>query len=139
CNRLFPQEITDPHFKAWKEAQAQHLELIHECFDPLPLFTAPLFEREMGGLDLLRKLGLALYGEHDPAGHLFSGLTQDIESDGAGGYLMRIPLGFAEKEKLDLFRSTDELTLTVGSYRRNLALPRALWPLEVGSAKLNEG
>jgi arsenite-transporting ATPase len=139
CNRLLPQEINDPHFKAWKEAQAQHLELIHECFDPLPLFTAPLFDREMGGLDLLRKLSLSLYGDHDPAGHLYGGMTQEIESDGTGGYFMRIPLGFAEKEKLDLFRAPDELTLTVGSYRRNLALPRALWPLEVASAKLNEG
>lgn len=139
CNRLLPEDITDPHFRAWKEAQSQHLELIHECFDPLPLFKAPLFEREMGGLDLLRKLGTALYGEQDPAAHLYGGKTQEIESDGSGGYYMRIPLGFAEKDKLDLYHSTDELTLTVGSYRRNIALPRALWTMQVASAKLNEG
>jgi HSP20 family molecular chaperone IbpA len=34
---------------------------------------------------------------------------------------------------------SDELTLSVGSYRRNIALPRVLWPLEVASAKLDNG
>jgi arsenite-transporting ATPase len=139
CNRLLPDDITDPHFKAWKEAQKEHVELIHECFDPLPLFTAPLFDREMGGLDLLRKLGTSLYADQDPAAHFYEGSAQEVESDGQGGYVMRIPLPLADKTQIDLYRSVDELTLSVGAYRRNIALPRILWPMEVASAKLNEG
>jgi arsenite-transporting ATPase len=139
CNRLLPDDITDPHFKAWKEAQKEHVELIHECFDPLPLFTAPLFDREMGGLDLLRRLGTSLYADQDPAAHFYEGSTQEVESDGEGGYVMRIPLPLADKTQIDLYRSVDELTLSVGAYRRNIALPRILWPMEVASAKLNEG
>jgi arsenite/tail-anchored protein-transporting ATPase len=139
CNRLLPAEINDPHFKAWKEAQASNLDLIHECFDPLPLFSAPLFDREMGGLDLLRKLGTSLYKDQDPAGHFYEGSTQKVESDGKGGYLLRMPLPFADKTQIDLYRATDELTLSVGAYRRNIALPRLLWPMEVTSAKLNDG
>jgi arsenite/tail-anchored protein-transporting ATPase len=139
CNRLLPDDITDPHFKAWKEAQKEHVELIHECFDPLPLFTAPLFDREMGGLDLLRKLGTSLYADQDPAAHFYEGSIQEVESDGEGGYVMRIPLPLADKTQIDLYRSVDELTLSVGAYRRNIALPRILWPMEVASAKLNEG
>jgi arsenite-transporting ATPase len=139
CNRLLPDDITDPHFKAWKEAQKEHVELIHECFDPLPLFTAPLFDREMGGLDLLRRLGTSLYADQDPAAHFYEGTIQEVASDGEGGYIMRIPLPLADKTQIDLYRSTDELTLSVGAYRRNIALPRILWPMEVASAKLNEG
>jgi arsenite-transporting ATPase len=52
---------------------------------------------------------------------------------------MRIPLPLADKTQIDLYRSVDELTLSVGAYRRNIALPRILWPMEVASAKLNEG
>ncbi len=138
CNRLLPDTITDPHFKAWKEAQLQHLDLIHECFDPLPLFTSPLFSREMGGLDLLRIMAKELFGNRDPSDHLFEGEMQSVEAV-EGGYVMRLPLPLADKSQIDLYRSADELTLSVGSYRRNIALPRILWPLEVASAKLENG
>jgi arsenite-transporting ATPase len=139
CNRLIPADVTDPHFKAWKESQAEHLNLIHECFDPLPLFTSPLFPREMGGLDMLRQLSKSLYNEEDPAKHFYEGQPTQVESDGEGGYLMRLSLPLTDKSQIDLYRATDELTLSVGAYRRNIALPRLLWPLEVQSAKLNEG
>jgi arsenite-transporting ATPase len=93
----------------------------------------------MGGLDLLRKLGNELFGDEDPAKHLYEGETQSLETDGSGGYVMRIPLPLADRANVDLYRAPDELTLSVGAYRRNIALPRIVWPLEVESAKLKDG
>ena len=139
CNRLIPDTVTDPYFQAWKDNQAEHLELIHECFDPLPLFTAPLFDREMGGLELLREMGNALYGDSNPVGRLYQGDTHTLEQNEDGTYDLRIPLPFADKTDVDLYRAPDELTLSVGAYRRNIVLPRALWPLEVDSARFREG
>jgi len=46
-----------------------------------------------------------------------------------------VPLPFANKDDLDLYRSRDELTLRVGPYRRNIVLPYALWDLEIGDAR----
>ena len=139
CNRLIPDSVTDPYFDGWKARQAANLSLIHEVFDPLPLLTAPLFEREMGGLELLREMGQALYAAHDPAERLYEGRPHTLEQDADGGYTMRIQLPFAQKGQVELFRSADEITLSVGSYRRNIVLPRVLWPLEVESAKLQNG
>jgi arsenite-transporting ATPase len=139
CNRLIPDSVRDPYFRAWKDAQAKHLALIHECFNPLPLLTAPLFKSEMGGLDLLRKMGDALYGEGDPAARLFAGETEQLHHEEDGSYTLRIPLPLAEKADVDLYRAADELTLGVGSYRRNIALPRVLWPLQVEKARFDEG
>ncbi len=139
CNRLIPDEVTDPYFKAWKDAQAKHLELIHECFDPLPLLTAPLFEHEVGGLELLRQMGDALFADRDPTERLYKGETERLSRDAEGNYVLSIPLPLADKTEIELFRSVDELTLGVGSYRRNIALPRVLWPLEVESARLENG
>lgn len=139
CNRLIPDSVTDPYFDDWKARQAANLSLIHEVFDPLPLLTAPLFEREMGGLELLREMGQALYAAHDPAERLYEGRPHTLEQDADGGYTMRIRLPFAQKGQVELFRSADEITLSVGSYRRNIVLPRVLWPLEVESAKLQNG
>jgi arsenite-transporting ATPase len=139
CNRLIPKSVRDPYFRAWKDAQAEHLDLIHECFDPLPLLTAPLFKSEVGGLDLLRQMGDALYGEGDPTDRLFAGQTEQLHHEQDGSYTLRIPLPLAEKTDVDLYRAVSELTLGVGSYRRNIALPRVLWPLPVEQARFDEG
>ncbi len=139
CNRLLPEHITDPYFRAWKDMQAENLALIHECFDPLPLLTAPLFEREMGELGLLRDMGSALYDGRDPAERFYEGATHTLEEQEDGSYLLTIRLPFVGKGEVELYRGADELSLGVGSYRRNIVLPRALWHLEIESARLENG
>ncbi|MBN1122576.1 MAG: ArsA family ATPase [Anaerolineae bacterium] len=139
CNRLLPDTISDPYFQAWKDMQAEHLELIHECFDPLPLLTAPLFQQEIGGLDLLREMGTSLFSEQDPTEHLYEGTMQNLEQNEDGSYTLQIPLPFADRASIDLYRGTDELTLGVGTYRRNIVIPRVLWPYEIESARLQNG
>jgi arsenite-transporting ATPase len=138
CNRLLPDEVSDPYFKAWKDTQATNLDLIHECFDPLPLLTAPLFSSEVGGLDALRELAAQLYGDLDPTTRLFEDETQSLNQDDDGSYWLRLPLPFAQKEKIDLYHSSDELTLRVGAYRRNITLPHSLRGLDVGEARFND-
>lgn len=139
CNRIIPDKVSDPYFKAWKDTQSRNLNLIHECFDPLPILTAPLFPDEMGGLERLRQMGEALFADRDPTQRLYEGSTQTLEHAPDGTYTLRIPLPLADKTKIDLYRSPDELTLGVGSYRRNIVLPRVLWSLEVESARLKDG
>ncbi|MBN1313102.1 MAG: ArsA family ATPase [Anaerolineae bacterium] len=139
CNRLLPDDVTDTYFERWKASQAKHLELIHECFDPLPLLTVSLFNTEMGGLDLLRRMGEKLFEDRDPTDRWYAGEIQTLEAAPDGGYLMRIPLPLADRAKIDLYRAADELTLTIGAYHRNIILPRVLWSLEVDSARLHKG
>jgi arsenite-transporting ATPase len=135
CNRIIPDSVTDPYFQAWKDLQRENLGIIGEAFGDLPLFKAPLFDRDMGGMDNLRRLADALYGDQNPAAVMHQGLTHHIESDKGGGYILSVPLPFADAADMDVFRSADELTLRVGPYRRNIILPSALWKLEIGEAK----
>ena len=135
CNRLIPDTVTDPYFAAWKDLQKENLAYVQEAFGELPLLTAPLFDRDMGGLDNLRRLADELYGNSNPAVVMFKGLTHRIEHNENGGYILTVPLPFAEKSDLDVYRSADELTVRVGAYRRNIILPGALWKLEIGGAK----
>jgi arsenite-transporting ATPase len=93
----------------------------------------------MGGLDLLRRMGMELFADRDPTDQWYKGETQTLEPISGGGYSMRIPLPLADKAKIDLYRAADELTLTVGAYHRNIVLPRVLWPLEIKSAQLRDG
>src|SRR5437868_2089877 len=57
ANRLLPDAITDPWFKAWKEAHAEHLSTIEAGFAPLPVMRAELAEHELVGVDRLRDFG----------------------------------------------------------------------------------
>jgi arsenite-transporting ATPase len=55
------------------------------------------------------------------------------------GAVLRIALPFAAKEDVDLARHGDELVVTVGSYRRLLALPAALTRHTVTGARVEAG
>ncbi|MBE2267399.1 MAG: ArsA family ATPase [Anaerolinea sp.] len=138
CNRIIPDEVTDPYFAMWKANQRENISFIGEAFGTLPILRAPMFGQEVSGLDRLRLLGNELYREVNPAQKLFSGKTHQIEQMGEDGFRLSVPLPFADKKDLDIYRSRDELTLRVGPYRRNIVLPYALWDLEIADAKFEQ-
>jgi arsenite-transporting ATPase len=140
-NRIIPDTVTDPYFDRWKAIQQENMQLITEAFGQLRRLEAPLFETDVGGLDSLRRLGDALYGDLNPAQILtpqsaVHHIEQDEKTD---DYLLKIPLPFVQKGDLDVYRSADELTIRVGPYRRNIVLPYALWKMEIGNAKFIDG
>ncbi|MDE2858629.1 MAG: ArsA family ATPase [Chloroflexota bacterium] len=135
-NRVFPDEIEDPFFDVWKQRQARNIEFVGEAFGSLPVLKAPLFGEEMGGLDMLRRLADELYGDRNPAERMFDGVVHKlVQLDSESTWMLRVPVGFASKEQLELYRARDELTLSVGPYRRNIVLPDELQDLEITSAK----
>lgn len=146
CNRIIPDEVTDPYFQMWKDKQRENIAFIDEAFGGLPLMKAPMFGGEVGGLESLRKLADEIYGDSNPAERKFDGKThtiEQIEADDdddkdAKTFVLKVPLPFADKNDMDLYRSKDELTLRVGPYRRNIVLPYALWDLEIADARFEE-
>ncbi len=138
-NRIFPDEVQDPFFKVWKQRQAKNIEYVHEAFGSLPVLRAPLFGEEMGGLEMLGRLADELYGDRNPAERMFDGVVHKLEQLAGGStWMLRVPIGFARKEQLDLYRSRDEITLSVGPYRRNIVLPAELQNLTITSAKFED-
>jgi arsenite-transporting ATPase len=135
CNRLIPAEVQDPYFASWKAGQAENLKLIEECFSPLPVFTAPLFRQEMGGLELLSALAEEMFNGRDPGDRFFEGQAHHISPAEDGDFILSLPLPFVNKEDIELYRDKDELTARVGNQRRNFILPRALWELEATEAR----
>ena len=138
CNRLFPKEVEGKYFSAWREIQGRNHQLVEECFSPVPIFDVPFFDTEVVGLEMLDKMGEAIFGDADPAGVFFEGNAQTIEAT-PQGFMLKMPLPLATKEQLDLLQTGDELVVQVGDYKRNLILPRALATLQIASAKLENG
>jgi arsenite-transporting ATPase len=134
CNRLIPAEVEDCYFQGWKTAQEQYFRLIQECFSPLTVFTAPLMEQEVVGLEMLGRVAAALYDEKDPTQLFFRGPVQEVTSED-GRYVLTIALPFVSKEQLSLTRAGDELIINVGSFKRSIILPRILHGLSTLGAK----
>jgi len=138
CNRLIPEEVSDRYFDSWKESQARHYQVIEECFAPLPILSVPLLEQEVVGMPMLKVMAQALYGDRDPAQLFYHGQAQDIERED-GYYVLTLSLPFVTKSDVSLVRNGDELLVQVGSYRRNIILPRTLVGLPVEEAKFEDG
>lgn len=137
-NRVLPASITDSYFAALKDAQARYGQMINESFAPVPIFQVPFFDQEVVGVEMLRKMALALYGTQDPSCVFYDGSPQEIVKAGEG-YLLKMKLPFADKSEVHLTRAGDELAISVGNFRRNTILPRALAALEVQKAKMEDG
>jgi arsenite-transporting ATPase len=135
-NRIIPKEIQDGYFEAWKDIQAKYGQLVEEAFAPVPILQAPLFDTEVVGTTMLRRMAEAIYGDKDPTQVLYTGKVQRIEKMD-GEYNLKLPLPFASKENVRLSRYGDELVITIGNFRRNLILPRALAGLDVKRAKMD--
>ncbi|MDY7040670.1 MAG: TRC40/GET3/ArsA family transport-energizing ATPase [Chloroflexota bacterium] len=134
-NRLIPQHVTDDYFASWKDIQAGYSQTVKEAFAPLPILTVPLFDQEVVGFDMLRRMAEAIYGEDDPTRLYYVGQAQQVSKQD-GLYTLRIPLPFVSSEDIHLTRSSgDELIVRIGNHKRNIILPHALAALEVRSAQ----
>src|SRR5947207_2735969 len=133
-NRIIPEDVTDPYFGKWKEIQAEHLETVHESFQPVPILTARLFDREMVGLELLQRMGDEVYGEKDATDVLHIDEPIRVRKRGPS-YVLSMRLPFAERDELDVYRKGDELYIKVGPYKRNIILPQTLQRLTVQEAR----
>jgi len=129
-NRLIPARVQDSYFDSWKESHEKYSLMIEESFSPLPILKAPLFDQEVVGLDMLRRMAESIYGDSDPTEVYFVGRTHSVEKKD-GRYVLSLLLPFVEKENLQLTRSGDELIVHIGNRKRNLILPRVLVNLDV--------
>jgi len=134
ANRMMPAEPAGPYFDTWRESQARYMQMVDEMFSPLPILRIPLFEQEVVGLEMLRRVAQSVYGDDDPSRVYYQGRTQEVLKQG-DEYLLRVPLPLADKNAIQVTRAGDELIIHIGNQKRTQLLPRALLALEVKSAQ----
>jgi arsenite-transporting ATPase len=133
ANRVLPEEARSAYFDRWFTLQKGHLATARAAFDPLPFFQAPLFDREMVGLEMLEEFGRRVFGEHDPSAVLHRERPVEVKKEGRS-YALYLKLPFAEKDRIQVFAKGDELVVQVDNQRRHLVLPRTLAGRQVKSA-----
>lgn len=138
ANRVFPTEGADAWREQWVSAQSTVLKEVEQSFVGLPIWRSSYRPSEPVGVAELGQFAVAAYGDDDPlappvgAGPMTITRTQH-------GATLRIALPFVDKSDIDLARHGDELVVTVGSYRRLLALPAALNRHVVSGARIVDG
>jgi arsenite-transporting ATPase len=137
-NRLLPDEVSDPYFASWRDAQERHLQTISDSFSPIPILKARLFDREMYGLDALTALAEEVFEGVEPLELLFRGATHEILRNG-DGYEVVLNLPLAEKRGLDLSKRGAELFVRVGAHKRNILLPDSMARLSATGASIEGG
>jgi arsenite-transporting ATPase len=137
ANRVLP-ENSGPYFAGLRKAQQRYLPIVEQEFGPVPVRTVPQFDHEMVGIDQLREIGVALFGDGDPTAVHYRGEPYKVSREN-GGYVLQVALPFTQRGELHLSRRSDELVLEVGGWRRTLLLPRALIDAPTKGAKMDDG
>ncbi|MGB0524158.1 MAG: ArsA family ATPase [Flammeovirgaceae bacterium] len=131
-NRILPQELENSIFSTYISAQTAYLDEIQESFEPLPIFKVNHMGHEVFGLELLDKIGDAIYGDQDPTTQFYEENPFDVEET-RKGYKIKIKLPFIDEDDFELHKYGDELVIDLGNRRRNVFLPRFANFLELDS------
>jgi arsenite/tail-anchored protein-transporting ATPase len=137
-NRLLPDGLQDELFRKWRAIHRRYAGEVEQSFAPLPILNVPLFDEEVVGERMLLRMAEAIYGDRDPSEHYYDGAPQRIEKNGSE-YVLVLKVPFVERSEIGLTRQDGELFVTVGNYRREIALPRVLVNRETVGAAIKDG
>jgi arsenite/tail-anchored protein-transporting ATPase len=137
-NRVLPAEAADGYFAAWLEVQREQMELVRSAFEPVPILSAPFFEREVMGPEMLDRLAGEVFDGTDPAAVLHEDISQELATEN-GRARLRLVLPFAERDQLQLKKIGLEVVVRVGGQKRTIILPPALAGYAASGARFEDG
>ena len=139
-NRVMPDQSPDPYFQKWRSIQQKYIEQISEAFAPIPIAEVPLFDDEVVGLAMLRRVGEKVYEEKNPLDVFFTENPIDIKKVSDGHYKVRVRLPFMENMGLEpkILKLGDDLTIRIGDYQKIVALPIFLAGMESTGASYED-
>jgi arsenite/tail-anchored protein-transporting ATPase len=137
-NRMFPPEVDEGYFAAWRGLQQEQMELVTSAFSPVPILSAPYFDQEVMGPEMLDRLGEVIFGELDAGAVLHEELAQELVTDN-GVAKLRLPIPFVEKADIDLKKIGLDVIVRVGGQKRTIMLPPALANYRPRTARFEGG
>jgi arsenite-transporting ATPase len=133
-NKIMPQDAT--YFSEWAQTQQDYVESITSYFEPVPVTKLLMFPKEVCGIERLEAFAEALHGGDD-ATRIFVDLpSYGFKKTSDDEYRLEIALPFASKEEVDVLRKEDELVVRIGTFKRNIVLPRAIHAMETAGASM---
>lgn len=124
-NRILPElaGTAGSVFEQYVKSQGQYLQDIEESFQPLPIFKVEHQGQEVFGLELLDKIGSAIYGDRDPA-EIYHNESPFSVTEFDTYYKVSMYLPFIGESDFDLKKYGDELIITISGRKKSVLLPR---------------
>lgn len=135
-NHIYPAKAMEGYFNKWIKLQEEGLQEIKESFSEVPRFYVELQQQELRTLDILEKVGDAIFAEIDPDEVLFK---KEIYSINNEERWLKIYLPFAEKEELRLEQDKNELVVGVRNENRKFPIPIEFAEKEIVGARFEDG
>lgn len=135
-NHIYPAKAMEGYFNKWIKLQEEGLQEIKESFSEVPRFYVELQQQELRTLDILEKVGDAIFAEIDPDEVLFK---KEIYSINNEERWLKIYLPFAEKEELRLEQDRNELVVGVRNESRKFPIPIEFAEKEIVGARFEDG
>jgi arsenite-transporting ATPase len=139
-NRVYMDDVDGQYFSEWKEIQKKYIEQIETSFAPIPITRVPLFRSEVLGLEMLRKVGEAVYGDRNPIDIYYHEEHVEITKADQGRYLMKLRLPFVSDNRMEanVTQIGDSMTVRIGNYQKGVVLPIFLAGMRVTRASYEE-
>jgi arsenite-transporting ATPase len=136
-NRLLPAEATGGYLARWAERERCELESIEASF-PIPQFRAPLYPRELRGIEDLAGLARDVFGDRDPAELFTHGRPIRLRKY-AGRTRLEVDLPSISKEEIEVITRGSDLIVQVRNVSRWIALPASVRGRPIRKARLHDG
>jgi arsenite-transporting ATPase len=113
------------------------MQFVKDYFAPIPVKPVPLMSKEVVGLERLDEFAHILYGAEDPAELQNRGPAYGFSKRDDGKYQLEIRMPFALKNKIEMTRTREDLVIRIGTFKRNILLPRAIAALPTAGARMD--
>ena len=125
-NKVIPEEVSDPYFRRMKADQSAYLKTIDKEFFGIPIDLAPVFRREVLGLEALRMYARELYKTRDPLAFVDLPSPIRVELDTEDEVHVSLNMPYLESEKFDVYAKGSEVIVRYGNFKRSIMLPYTL-------------
>ena len=137
-NRVLPKELARGYLAGWTRIQAREIERARELFADLPILELRFQSGEVIGAPAIADVAREVYGDRDPSRPFRTHPPLSFKRE-RGRTRVEVSLPNAAEGSVDLKQRGDDLILTVGGWRRQLALPPSLRGRAVRDAELARG
>ena len=137
-NRILPRDIGNDFFGEWLEIQKTYIGELEDCFGNLPVYRIPWYDEELKGRHAVERICRDALGSDE----VFKDRViteKETFAQNDRGYMLTVSLPYADKKEVDLYQSSTDVVIRVGSFKRNIPLPNVLRAYEITAAKLEDG
>jgi arsenite-transporting ATPase len=98
-----------------------------------------MFPSEVCGLEALDDFSRRLYREEDASRIFVEAPSYGFKKVNDREYSLEIGVPFAPRDQIDISRKEDDLVVRIGTFKRNIPLPRSIQNLDTAGASVEEG